>query len=843
MRILTDRFSRTGLPIWAIIKLSILVGFFLTSSRISAQEPGEKPAEGEKVPEGHSYHGEAFNEGPRQSAYLMKGTGGVSFPVTTESPEVQAFINQGVGQLHGFWYFEAERSFRQAAALDPKLAMSYWGMAMANPNNEKRGRQFIEEADKLKADASERERMYIGALKAFLDAGAKKDKDKGGGKKNDREKKRRENYLDALDRIIQKHPADLEARAFLVCHMWQSSWRGVRITSHVAVDALIDQILEESPMHPAHHYRIHLWDNEEPVRALASAARNGQASPSIAHMWHMGGHIFSKLKRYDDAAWQQEASARVDHAQMMKDLILPDQIHNFAHNNEWLIRNLMYVGRVGEALSLAKNMIELPRHPKYNTLRKGGSSTNYGRRRLFEVLSRYELWGQLIGLSRTRYLPPTAVEQEQVKRLRHLGTAYVRNKDTENGISILISLRDRLDALEGEREGAVKAAKASETGKVEKERAAKKDGDKKPEEGLGKEEKKRIEEAGKKAGNPYRSRIERIRKAVAEIEGHLAVLQGDLPSALGKFREAGGINELYLAKIEYELAPAQEADSVAGDEKEEKEEKEGKKVKTRSREKILEWARGHVDGRKGQVLAVSGYIELLWQAGLRQEAAAEFEVLHKLSGRLDLESPVFRRLDPVARELGYKPDWRMEYKEPGDVGNRPSLDSLGPFRWQPSKAESWKLKDYKGSERSLAGYKGRPLVIVFYLGYGCIHCAEQLNAFAPRIEDFKSVGLEVVAISSNNQEDLKKSLDAYEKGDFPFPLVANPELDVFKAYRAYDDFEDFALHGTYLVDEKGSILWHDISYEPFMDPDFVITEWLRLSGKSRPASLDRRKKL
>ncbi|SVC82458.1 uncharacterized protein METZ01_LOCUS335312, partial [marine metagenome] len=34
-----------------------------------AEEPvgdGEK-----KVLEGHSYHGEAFNEGPRQSAYLM----------------------------------------------------------------------------------------------------------------------------------------------------------------------------------------------------------------------------------------------------------------------------------------------------------------------------------------------------------------------------------------------------------------------------------------------------------------------------------------------------------------------------------------------------------------------------------------------------------------------------------------------------------------------------------------------------------------------------------------------------------------------------------------------------
>ena len=243
------------------------------------------------------------------------------------------------------------------------------------------------------------------------------------------------------------------------------------------------------------------------------------------------------------------------------------------------------------------------------------------------------------------------------------------------------------------------------------------------------------------------------------------------------------------------------------------------------------------------MLALAGYIELLWQAGQLEKAREQFEILRALSGRLDLETPVFRRLTPLAIELGYKPDWRIEYSEPGDVGNRPSLDSLGPFRWQPSKAAPWKLKDYKGAERSLAGYKGRPVVVVFYLGYGCIHCAEQLNAFAPRIEDFKSVGLDVVAISSNNQEDLKKSLDAYEKGDFPFPLVANPKLDVFKAYRAYDDFEDLALHGTYLIDEKGSILWHDISYEPFMDPDFVINEWLRLSGRSRPASLDRRKKL
>ncbi len=49
---------------------------------------------------------------------------------------LSGFFDQGVCQLHGFWYFEAERSFRQVAAVDPDCAMAYWGMARANTLNE-----------------------------------------------------------------------------------------------------------------------------------------------------------------------------------------------------------------------------------------------------------------------------------------------------------------------------------------------------------------------------------------------------------------------------------------------------------------------------------------------------------------------------------------------------------------------------------------------------------------------------------------------------------------------------------------------------------------------------------
>src|SRR5882672_6105990 len=45
------------------------------------------------------------------AARLMDGMGKVDFTITTNSKDAQAFFNQGVAQLYGFWFVEAERSF------------------------------------------------------------------------------------------------------------------------------------------------------------------------------------------------------------------------------------------------------------------------------------------------------------------------------------------------------------------------------------------------------------------------------------------------------------------------------------------------------------------------------------------------------------------------------------------------------------------------------------------------------------------------------------------------------------------------------------------------------------
>jgi len=53
-------------------------------------------------------------------------------------------------------------------------------------------------------------------------------------------------------------------------------------------------------------------------------------------------------------------------------------------------------------------------------------------------------------------------------------------------------------------------------------------------------------------------------------------------------------------------------------------------------------------------------------------------------------------------------------------------------------------------------------------------------------------------------------------------------LEVFKAYRVYDGFEQTPLHGTFLVDAEGNVRWQDISHDPFTDVDFLIEESRRL---------------
>ncbi|MFV0442797.1 MAG: redoxin domain-containing protein [Planctomycetaceae bacterium] len=756
----------------------------LISTVISAEEESAAPAprtadaatplqeedrREQEIAAGHSAHGDAFNEGPRQAASFIPGVGDVHFECSCASPEVQQFIDQGVGQLHGFWYWEAERSFRQAAMLDPECAIAYWGMAMANTNNAERAKGFIAEAMKIKDKVTPRETLYIEALNAFHNA----------EKKGDEDKKRRQAFVKAYENILHQFPDDIEAKAFLCLQLYDNRGKGIPISSYFAVNALLNEVLAVNPLHPCHHYVIHLWDYEKPERALKSAAACGPAAPAIAHMWHMPGHIYSRLKRYQDAVWQQEASARVDHAHIMRTGLMPDQIHNFAHNNEWLIRNLIFIGRAQDALNLAMNMIDMPRHPKFNTLKKG--SANFGRTRLVQVINDFERWDDVIRLQETRYLEPTEKQEEQLKRVRLLGRAYLRVGDSNGAAPILKELRERQTGLELERDEAVARA----------ERILK---------AVGKSQEE-IDAEKKEEQDKYNKQLGPLGQTLYELNGLEHFAEGRYSEALENLQKAGSQPATLMSLVH---------------------------LRAGNTDKALELINKEVRGHKNETLPLAHQTYILWEAGKRDEAQKAFESLRKISATIDFSSPVFARLAPIASELGWPADWRLPATPAQDLGDRPNLDDLGPFRWSPSAAPDWTLEDHLATTWSLSHFKGKPVLVIFYLGHGCLHCAEQLGKFAPESGRFRDAGIEIIAISTDPPNLLQKKLEAFSDDDYPFPLVSNASLDVFKAYHCFDDFERQPLHGTFLIDADGLIRWQDISYEPFMDPRFVLAESKRL---------------
>src|SRR5205807_6087244 len=123
-------------------------------------------------------------------------------------------------------------------------------------------------------------------------------------------------------------------------------------------------------------------------------------------------------------AYQQEGSARVDHASMARDRIMPFEIHNYAHNNQWLATSLSHVGRVRDAIAVARNLVEQPRDPNKNGKNDGGSPQRSGRARWSEVLTRYELWDDLIAAVSSNALDHSDIPVERKEKAYALGLAY-----------------------------------------------------------------------------------------------------------------------------------------------------------------------------------------------------------------------------------------------------------------------------------------------------------------------------------------------------------------------------------------------------------------------------------
>jgi peroxiredoxin len=161
---------------------------------------------------------------------------------------------------------------------------------------------------------------------------------------------------------------------------------------------------------------------------------------------------------------------------------------------------------------------------------------------------------------------------------------------------------------------------------------------------------------------------------------------------------------------------------------------------------------------------------------------------------------------------------------PGPQRNymRTSLEKFGPEKWEPYAAPSLDVKDADGKRVSLEQYKGKNVILVFYLGAECPHCMRQLHSIGEKKDEWERLDTTVLAVSSTAPDKNAAGLKAF--GDLPVRLLSDDHFANAHRFHSYDDFEEIELHSTILIDKKGRVHWARNGGDPFTDMAFLVKE-------------------
>ncbi|MEZ6143542.1 MAG: redoxin domain-containing protein [Zavarzinella sp.] len=136
--------------------------------------------------------------------------------------------------------------------------------------------------------------------------------------------------------------------------------------------------------------------------------------------------------------------------------------------------------------------------------------------------------------------------------------------------------------------------------------------------------------------------------------------------------------------------------------------------------------------------------------------------------------------------------------------------------------------------------KQGPVVLVFYYGYYCNHCVSQLFALNKDFEKFRELGVTVLAVSADPTEETRERFKQY--GAFSFPVLSDPSNLVAAQYGTFTPSkkageEGQLMHGTFVIDRKGHIVWANRGDSPFTENRTLLVEISRLE---RPELLPKR---
>jgi tetratricopeptide (TPR) repeat protein len=249
---------------------------------------------------------------------LMPGLSGLHHPVSTRSTEAQQFFDQGLRLVYAFNHEEAARSFQRATELDPKLAMAWWGVALAvgpnynlpvDPEHEKMAVDAIDRAKKLASAGPQIEMDYIDAMAQRFSSDPKPDYHQLDV-----------NYSHAMGQLTRRYPDDLDAATLYAdslmnlrpWKLWSADGTPAEGTNEIV--ATLESVLRRDPNHiGAMHLYIHAVEaSPHPERALPYADRIASLAPSAGHLVHMPAHIYERTGNFDGAREHNVAAAKAD---------------------------------------------------------------------------------------------------------------------------------------------------------------------------------------------------------------------------------------------------------------------------------------------------------------------------------------------------------------------------------------------------------------------------------------------------------------------------------------------------------------------------------------------------
>ena len=227
----------------------------------------------------------------------------------------QPDFDRAVVLLHSFWFGAAIDGFEEVASMDPRCAMAYWGIAMAEWGNPfggirttealERGAAAVRKAVQLDP-STERERAYVAAVgELYQDFAATRQRD------------RIVAYERAMEKVHLLHPADPEAAVFYALALDQSAVSQVppdkTYAQRLEAGALLEELFAAQPDHPGiAHYIIHSYDVPALApRALDAARRYARIAPDAPHALHMPSHTFTLVGEWQASIDTNTASARV----------------------------------------------------------------------------------------------------------------------------------------------------------------------------------------------------------------------------------------------------------------------------------------------------------------------------------------------------------------------------------------------------------------------------------------------------------------------------------------------------------------------------------------------------